>query len=186
MNMLACMLQMLHGLVKRKDMMMNTQLHTEEQSGCILTPQNGGPAMVNSNPISFGALLLYFRAAAGLTQEQPAERAGISPAPIAALERGRRQTPRQTTIELLATALGLDERDREQMLATVRTSVAPPHVSSAVRVDGSTARRLCNQPTPLVGRSQEIDTILRLLAEDGVRLLTLTGVWQRFDQNWAI
>jgi non-specific serine/threonine protein kinase len=31
------------------------------------------------------------------------------------------------------------------------------------------------QPTPLVGRSQEIETILRLLTVDGVRLLTLVG-----------
>ena len=31
MNLFNCALQMLHGLVSRKDLMMNTQLHTEKQ-----------------------------------------------------------------------------------------------------------------------------------------------------------
>ncbi len=45
--------------------------------------------------VSFGALLKRYRQAAGLTQEELAERAGLSRRGIADLERGERQTPPQ-------------------------------------------------------------------------------------------
>src|SRR5215469_13757496 len=64
--------------------------------------------MAGIKTAQFGALLLHSRAAAGLTQEQLAARAGVSPDTIAALERGRRRAPRGATVEMLASALGLD------------------------------------------------------------------------------
>ena len=48
----------------------------------------------------------------GLTQEALAERAGVSVNPISALERGERQGPRRSTVELLATALELSGAER--------------------------------------------------------------------------
>jgi DNA-binding XRE family transcriptional regulator len=63
----------------------------------------------------FGAVLLRLRAAAGLTQEQLAARAGFSTAAISALESGKRRSPRFTTVELIAPALTLDPQQRREL-----------------------------------------------------------------------
>jgi predicted ATPase/class 3 adenylate cyclase/transcriptional regulator with XRE-family HTH domain len=55
----------------------------------------------------FGALLRRYRLAAGLSQEDLAEQAGLSVQGLSALENGRRQAPYRHTVTLLATALGL-------------------------------------------------------------------------------
>src|SRR5258707_2323278 len=90
-----------------------------------------GPAMENSaNTVHaaklerapFGALLLRLRAAAGLTQEQLAARAGLSPDAISALESGKRRTPRFATVELLAAALALDGQQRNELVAAARAN----------------------------------------------------------------
>src|SRR5438270_412756 len=70
----------------------------------------------------FGALLLRLRAAAGLTQEELATRAGLSAAAISALESGKRRTPRFATVEMLAAALALDTHDRHELVAAARSS----------------------------------------------------------------
>jgi transcriptional regulator with XRE-family HTH domain len=69
---------------------------------------------------SFGSLLRGHRSAAGLTQEELAERAGLSRRGIADLERGARLAPYAATIERLAEALGLSEAERDAMLAAGR------------------------------------------------------------------
>ena len=56
---------------------------------------------------TFGELLRDHRRAAGLTQEELAERAGVSPRSISELERGGAHVPRRDTVALLARALGL-------------------------------------------------------------------------------
>src|SRR5262249_31476811 len=84
----------------------------------------GEPAMTNADPGPFGALLLRLRAAAGLPQEQLAARAGLSPKAIAALERGKRRSPRAVTVELLANALGLDADTHAQLVAVARAAGA--------------------------------------------------------------
>ena len=54
---------------------------------------------------AFGTLLRRHRLSAGLSQEQLAERAGLSRRGIADLERGARRSPYPDTIERLAVAL---------------------------------------------------------------------------------
>ena len=63
---------------------------------------------------SFGVLLRHFRERAGLTQETLAEKAGLTPNAISALECGRRRHPYPYTVQALATALCLptDQHDR--------------------------------------------------------------------------
>ena len=73
-------------------------------------------------PAPFGALLLRLRAAAGLTQEQLAARAGLSSNAISALESGKRRTPRFATVELLAAALALDGQQRNELVAAARST----------------------------------------------------------------
>ena len=58
-------------------------------------------------PERFGEILRNYRRAAGLTQEELAERAGISPRSISGLERGEGATPRRDTVAQLVQALGL-------------------------------------------------------------------------------
>lgn len=58
--------------------------------------------------------------AAGLTQEELAEKAHLSVDAISALERGTRQTPRKDTVALLAEALALSPDDRASLVAAAR------------------------------------------------------------------
>lgn len=68
--------------------------------------------MDTQEPPSFGVLLRRYRAAAGLTQEELAERTGLSVRGISDLERGTRTQPRLATIHRLAGALQLSGDDR--------------------------------------------------------------------------
>jgi predicted ATPase/DNA-binding CsgD family transcriptional regulator/transcriptional regulator with XRE-family HTH domain len=141
--------------------------------------------MTTREPAPFGALLRFHRAKARLTQEQLAARAGVSADTIAALEHGRRRAPRSATVDLLANALQLSDAERASFDAAARPLGAITVADLAVdarsvdkRVDetpGPHIRWLSVYPTPLVDRSHEVKTILRILNEDGVRLLTLVG-----------
>lgn len=62
--------------------------------------------------VSFGELLRRYRRAAGLTQEELAERAGLSCRGINDLERGARRHPRRDTIVRLAEAFALTDDQR--------------------------------------------------------------------------
>src|SRR5689334_14298645 len=68
-----------------------------------------------SNP--FGDLLRQLREQAGLTQSDLAERAGLTPNAISALERGERRQPYPHTVNALADALGLAPEQRAALLA---------------------------------------------------------------------
>jgi predicted ATPase/DNA-binding XRE family transcriptional regulator len=118
---------------------------------------------------TFGDLLRRHRDSANLTQEDLAERTGLTPQAISLLERGERRRPHRYTVEKLAEALGLTGQDlaRFKVLArgfSNRRTPAQPSVHD-----------LPTPPTPLIGREQEVATIARLLLREGVRLLTLTG-----------
>ena len=80
----------------------------------------GIPTMSEQPAIQYAELLRQLRAERGLTQEELASAAGISPRTISDLERGINQTPRRATAELLADALGLTEPEREQFMAAAR------------------------------------------------------------------
>jgi transcriptional regulator with XRE-family HTH domain len=73
-----------------------------------------------TSPPTFGDLLRRYRLAAGLTQEELAERAQVSPRAISDLERGLRSRPWRDTTQLLATALKLDATQRSRLEASAR------------------------------------------------------------------
>src|SRR5690349_15279579 len=77
-------------------------------------------------PQTFGTLLQRYRAAAGLTQEELAERSGVSARTVSDLERGLKRTPRPDTLRLLAAALGLVAGERAAFTAAAHPSAAPP------------------------------------------------------------
>ena len=120
---------------------------------------------------SFGERLRRYREAAGLSQEELAERAGVSGKAIGALERGERRRPYPATIRQLADALGLDEAARSQFSLAARPTATTDPTADSVSV-------LPNLPlylTSLIGREREIEVLQRLLRQPGTRLLTLTG-----------
>lgn len=120
----------------------------------------------------FGEWLKRYRAAAGLTQEELAGRAGLSVRGISDLERGRRATPHYTTVRLLAEALGLRDDERAHLLAAAR-AYAP-----TAKVDTASAAAADTLPAPLttfIGRDDDMEAVRGLLQRDTVRLVTLTG-----------
>ncbi|HYI26134.1 MAG TPA: helix-turn-helix transcriptional regulator, partial [Thermomicrobiales bacterium] len=65
----------------------------------------------------FGQLLRRHRLEAGLSQDDLAERAGLSTRGVSDLERGRRTSPRAETVRMLADALNLSAMDRASLIA---------------------------------------------------------------------
>ena len=130
--------------------------------------------MGSTEPSSFGELLKRYRTAAGLTQEELAERAGLSTRGVQDLERGVRRNPHPDTNRRLAAALGLGDSERAALERSGRHGA--DNYDSARQVGG--ARRLQALPvplTPLVGRDRELERARSLLDRPGVRLLTLLG-----------
>jgi transcriptional regulator with XRE-family HTH domain len=117
------------------------------------------------------ALLRRYRVAAGLTQEELAERAGVSTRGVSDLERGAHGLPRKDTLQLLLDALDLSPADRAALVAGARRPVA----ARARREHGDRPSGLPVPLTPLVGRDQAIEGVAALLAQPTIRLLTLTG-----------
>src|SRR6478672_7268598 len=68
---------------------------------------------------AFGARLRRAREAAGLAQEELAERAGLSPNTVGGLERGEHRHPHPATVRALASALGLSEAEGTALVAAV-------------------------------------------------------------------
>jgi transcriptional regulator with XRE-family HTH domain len=73
-----------------------------------------------SKSASFAALLRHHRCVAALTQEELAERAGLSRRGIADLERGARLLPHAATVERLSAALCLSDAERVALVAAGR------------------------------------------------------------------
>ncbi|MFJ4776549.1 helix-turn-helix domain-containing protein [Streptomyces sp. NPDC088762] len=72
-----------------------------------------------------GTLLRKLRDGADLTQEQVAERSGVSVRTIRRLESGSSTNHRMGTVNLLADALGLEEHDRLRLAAALAGSSRP-------------------------------------------------------------
>ena len=74
---------------------------------------------------TFGDVLRRLRSAAALSQEELAERAGLSRSGISHLERGLHPAPRLETVRMLADGLDLGNDDRAALLAAARQSLPP-------------------------------------------------------------
>lgn len=115
-----------------------------------------------------GAWLKRLRQAAGLTQEELAEKAGISGRTVSDAERGLRTAVYADTARRLSSALGLLDSDREafERVARGRTpgDVEQPQLSQLPAV-----------PTVILGRENELNEVAARLRDPAVLLLTLTG-----------
>src|SRR5262245_41364113 len=89
--------------------------------------------MAEQPALGFAGLLRQLRAAAGLTQEELAEAAGLSPRSVSDLERGINRTARKDTAVLLSGALGLAEAARPLFVAAARGHAPAKEVLAALR-----------------------------------------------------
>ncbi|HYI16050.1 MAG TPA: helix-turn-helix domain-containing protein, partial [Thermomicrobiales bacterium] len=107
-----------------------------------------------------------------MTQQQLAERAGVSTRAVSDLERGINRAPRPNTLSLLADALSLSDDERERW-----TSICE-HGSPVDRpqpVTANTPRQLPRPLTSFVGRDDELCVVRDRLTRADTRLVTLTG-----------
>src|SRR5579871_1406841 len=114
---------------------------------------------------SFGRLLLRERVNAGLTQEQLAERAGLSVRTIRNLERGTGVRPREASARLLADALGLSDAARARLLSMARSARLPEGDASS-----GTARVPRQLPAVVrgfTGRAAQLEALTDLLRRSG-------------------
>ena len=123
----------------------------------------------------FGKLLKRFRLAAGLSQEELAERAGLSPRGVSDLERGARTQPRPSTVRLLADGLGLSDAERTAFLSAAHGGTQVAGAGDKPLATSESPHNLPGQPNPLLGRERELAQLVALLRRDDVRLVTITG-----------
>jgi predicted ATPase/DNA-binding XRE family transcriptional regulator len=123
---------------------------------------------------TFAQLLRRARREAGITQEELAEQAGISPRAISSLERGINRAPRRDTLELIFAALDLspDEQARWERTRRRLATRAGPDSNTSEHAHQTHLRA----PAPLtsfLGRDQELSEVQQILSQ--ARLVTVTG-----------
>jgi predicted ATPase/DNA-binding XRE family transcriptional regulator len=121
---------------------------------------------------SFGEVLQRLRSAAALSQEELAERAGLSRRGISDLERGRRRFPRLETVRLLADGLALTGDDRAALIAAARPALG---THSPADRESPLPSSLPAPLTRLIGREADVAALRAALRDDAVRWLTLVG-----------
>ena len=129
-------------------------------------------AVAAHRSISFAELLRQLRNEAGLTQEELAAAASLSPRSISDLERGINLTARKDTARLLADALGLQGIARTQFEATARgrgsgIDPAPGEPGTAPGTGGGAATRtLPRDIASFTGRETELVRLREALKDD--------------------
>ncbi|MFF9815036.1 ATP-binding protein [Streptomyces sp. NPDC014006] len=113
---------------------------------------------MSAHEAAFGPLLRELRLAKSLTIEALADTSGVSVRGIGDLERGRRAAPQRRTVAALADGLGLDDSERERLLAAARIGRTPGYSPVGVR---SFPRGIDD----FVGRADELAELEKLAAE---------------------
>lgn len=111
------------------------------------------------------------RRALDLTQEELARLVGCAAVTIKKLETGTRR-PSKPLAERLAAMLGIEPSQQVAFVAFARGLSSNPPAMPTLR---EVAQGLPLQPTPFVGRNQELLRIRQLLDDPTCRLLTLVG-----------
>jgi predicted ATPase/DNA-binding XRE family transcriptional regulator len=142
------------------------------------SPGEGDSTQVDtaSGLTTLADLVRHYRSVARLSQEEMAERAGVSARTVSDIECGVARAPRAVTLSLLAEALALDAPAKQRLYASVRRGPATPE---AARVAATPARvaapKLPPGPVRLIGRAGELREARARILEEPVRLLNVTG-----------
>lgn len=123
----------------------------------------------NGKDVPFRLRLRRARESAGLTLEELAAKAGLTPNAIGALERGERRYPYPATVRALVAALELSPDEQTAMTASV------PKRGDRNGVADANPLTLPAPLVPLIGRETEMAALSALLGRADVRLVTLTG-----------
>ncbi len=122
---------------------------------------------------SFGSLLRQLRLERRLSQEELAERARMSVAAISAIERGSRQAPYRSTVDLLADGLAIEGEARARLHSLAQRRRKARALPSRLAPARSVPNNLPLQLTSFVDRTEERANVEALLRR--YRLVTLTG-----------
>src|ERR1700722_16029490 len=146
--------------------------------------------MAEQLALGFGGLLRQLRAEAGLTQEELAEAASLSPRSVSDLERGINRTARKDTALLLADALSLTGQVRVLFVAAARgrgpaagglaagngTAGSETTAPDGAGVAAAT-RTLPRDIGSFTGREAELGRLLGALADDqAAGICTIDGM----------
>ena len=113
----------------------------------------------------FGGLLRRLRTEAGLTQEELAEAARLSPRSVSDLERGINRTARKETARLLADALGLIGPARAEFEAAAKGWPVPGGAGTGGAA--AATRTLPRDVVSFTGRQQELGQLAEAAADAG-------------------
>ena len=113
----------------------------------------------------FGARLRTARLAAGISQEELAERAGLSVRAIGDLERGRTRRPYPRTLRVLADALGISDPSTDQAEPSGVEERPDRSTPVAGRDTSAVPRQLPPGVGHFTGRTQELATLSTLSAQ---------------------
>ena len=126
------------------------------------TEPPGGPA-----PLA--GLLRVLRERALLSQEQLAERAGLSVRTVVGLESGRVRRPQGDSVRLLADALGLTGSERVALVAAARSGPGSAAAHARTPAHSPVPAQLPADLVEFTGRRAELDALDAILGRDGER-----------------
>jgi tetratricopeptide (TPR) repeat protein/transcriptional regulator with XRE-family HTH domain len=117
-----------------------------------------GPALEN-----FGTLVRQYRLALGLSQEELADRSGLSVRAIANIETGRTTRPHRHSVQSLGDALVLPDSQRRELDRAARVPAEGVHPMAAETRSLAVPRQLPASVTGFVGRARELEELTELL-----------------------
>ena len=134
---------------------------------------------------TFGEWLLHQRNLRRLTREEFANRVGCSVAMLRKIESSERR-PSAQIAELIANALEIPPAEQEIFVRVARGELRADRIShlnsptqnsntSPAQSKPKSRNNLPVLPTPLIGRTHELDELSRLISDPQCRLLTLVG-----------
>lgn len=130
--------------------------------------------MAPSEEFSFGRWLKRRRQARDLTQDALSVRAGCATPTLQKIEQGARK-PSRALLSRLLDALDVSAAEREALVRQARGDTGGPQAQPTHLIEALAAAELPPEPTPFVGRADELAGLTQLLAGGAARLVTIVG-----------